>query len=319
MSVENTYIPAYQARTAGRIPVYGPTGATSSDPKEFKGMMLNEMSQKTTDHAPYSARNAASNIKDTPSSQDGKTQARIESTLSQKGQETSSEEKKSWSFWDFLDVINPLHHIPGVGTLYREITGDEIGNTARIIGGAIYGGAVGAAAGIANVAIAEATGKDIGEHMVAFVQNKDDITHAQAKGDMKTQTSNQAIFLEKDITWHTNPALGQDTEISTRSPLPEAPTPTTPNRTLAAGTTKPTPQHTVSVDSPPGLLSTMTDGSTSTSAMGEEIASHDVQTSIPATKEAWTRTEEIGSRSELSAKMDLAMQKYAALKIQQMQ
>ena len=316
MSVETTFIHAYQARTAGSTPVHGPTGKASSDLKGFKGMMLNDMSQNATDRATYSARNAASSIKDTQLSQDNTTQSRIESTPSQKGQEIASEEKSSWSFWDFLDVINPLHHIPGVGTLYREITGDEIGNTARIIGGAIYGGAVGAAASIANVAVAEATGKDIGEHMIAFVQNKDDVTLAQSgKG---TQTSGQKVFLEKDITWHTHDRTGQD-QISTRFPPSEAPTPTTPNRTLTAGMTKPTPQQNVSVDSPPGMFPAMTDGSTPTSHTGEEFTANDVRTSTPAIKEAWARTEEIGSRSELSAKMDMALQKYTALKANQLQ
>ena len=30
-------------------------------------------------------------------------------------------------FRDIVDLINPLHHIPLVGTLYRKITGDEMG------------------------------------------------------------------------------------------------------------------------------------------------------------------------------------------------
>ena len=49
------------------------------------------------------------------------------------------------SFGDFLGVINPLQHLPIIGTLYRSLTGDTIqpaarttfptikGNTSRII------------------------------------------------------------------------------------------------------------------------------------------------------------------------------------------
>ncbi|MQX35342.1 hypothetical protein [Roseospira navarrensis] len=60
---------------------------------------------------------------------------------------------ESFSFWDVLDIFNPLQHIPLVSTLYRELTGDEIGGFARIAGGALYGGgAIGAAVGVANMA-----------------------------------------------------------------------------------------------------------------------------------------------------------------------
>jgi len=43
-------------------------------------------------------------------------------------------------FSTLLDVINPLQHIPLVSTLYREITGDEISPSARILGGGLFGG-----------------------------------------------------------------------------------------------------------------------------------------------------------------------------------
>jgi hypothetical protein len=70
------------------------------------------------------------------------------------------------TFWDLLDVVNPLQHLPIISTIYRELTGDEIHGTARIMGGALYGGVVGLVSGIANAVIDEATGKDIGEHAI---------------------------------------------------------------------------------------------------------------------------------------------------------
>ena len=36
------------------------------------------------------------------------------------------------SFLDLIDVVNPLHHIPVVGPMYREITGDVINPLPRI-------------------------------------------------------------------------------------------------------------------------------------------------------------------------------------------
>ena len=51
-------------------------------------------------------------------------------------------------FADFLDVINPLQHIPIVSSIYRAITGDEINGPARVLGGALFGGPLGLVAGI---------------------------------------------------------------------------------------------------------------------------------------------------------------------------
>ena len=39
-----------------------------------------------------------------------------------------------FGFDDLLDVINPLQHIPLIGTLYREVTGDQIKTPARLAG-----------------------------------------------------------------------------------------------------------------------------------------------------------------------------------------
>ncbi|MEK9660974.1 MAG: hypothetical protein VW644_04435, partial [Alphaproteobacteria bacterium] len=63
-----------------------------------------------------------------------------------------------------LDIVNPLQHLPVVSTLYRSITGDEIGAPARVIGGALFGGPLGAAGAVVNLAVEDATGRDIGEH-----------------------------------------------------------------------------------------------------------------------------------------------------------
>lgn len=79
----------------------------------------------------------------------------------------TSEQNSEWSFWDFIDLINPLQHIPIINTIYREITGDQIKAPAKIIGGALFGGVAGAAASIANAMIEESSGKDVGKHMMA--------------------------------------------------------------------------------------------------------------------------------------------------------
>ncbi|CAO3355449.1 hypothetical protein [Azospirillum palustre] len=71
------------------------------------------------------------------------------------------------SFWDFLDIINPLQHIPIVSTVYREITGDTIQPSMRIMGDMLYGGVIGGMASIANAVIEQATGQDVGETVMA--------------------------------------------------------------------------------------------------------------------------------------------------------
>ncbi len=50
----------------------------------------------------------------------------------------------SFGFADIVDMINPLQHIPIVSGLYQSATGDTIGSIATIVGGAIFGGPLGA-------------------------------------------------------------------------------------------------------------------------------------------------------------------------------
>lgn len=73
-----------------------------------------------------------------------------------------------FGFDDFLDIINPLQHIPGVSSIYREITGDELSPGARMIGGTIYGGSIGFVASLLNSAVEQATGLDIGGNVIAL-------------------------------------------------------------------------------------------------------------------------------------------------------
>ncbi len=50
-----------------------------------------------------------------------------------------------FTFRDLIDLVNPLHHIPVVGQVYRRLTGDVIDPAMRIAGGALFGGPLGAA------------------------------------------------------------------------------------------------------------------------------------------------------------------------------
>lgn len=72
-----------------------------------------------------------------------------------------------------LDIVNPLQHLPVVSTLYRSLTGDEIAAPARVVGGALFGGPIGAASAVVNLAVEDATGQDIGEHALALLTGDD--------------------------------------------------------------------------------------------------------------------------------------------------
>jgi hypothetical protein len=88
----------------------------------------------------------------------------------------------SWdfSFHNLLSIINPLQHLPVIGTLYRALTGDSIGTPEKIAGDTLYGGLWGAVASIADAAFEALTGKDVGDTVLALFTGKRDEAPAAA-------------------------------------------------------------------------------------------------------------------------------------------
>jgi hypothetical protein len=84
------------------------------------------------------------------------------------------------AFHDLLDIINPLQHLPVVGTLYRAITGDKIGTVEKIAGDALYGGLWGAVSSVADTAFEAVTGKDFGSTVLAFAEKELGFGHQNA-------------------------------------------------------------------------------------------------------------------------------------------
>jgi hypothetical protein len=86
---------------------------------------------------------------------------------------------------DFLDVINPLQHIPIVAQIYRAVTGDEINGAAELIGSLPFGplGVVGFMGTVADLAVKDTTGKDIGENLEAMVFGGGDKKDAAGPAD----------------------------------------------------------------------------------------------------------------------------------------
>jgi hypothetical protein len=90
-------------------------------------------------------------------------------TLTPTADLAAAEDDDGLSFWDVLDIVNPLQHIPIVSTLYREITGDQIGDAARLAGGALFGGPIGLAAAGVDYAVKALTGDHIEGHVMAML------------------------------------------------------------------------------------------------------------------------------------------------------
>ncbi|MBI3441170.1 MAG: hypothetical protein HY052_05125 [Proteobacteria bacterium] len=118
------------------------------------------------------------------------------------------------SFLSFLkgvfDIINPLQHIPVIGSIYRHITGDEISPMAHLAGDTLYGGPIGAALAVADITYQKTTGKDIGETVIAaLTQDKNKGPAAAPDGAMmaenRTGLPSHTIVAGKatDIVWNT--------------------------------------------------------------------------------------------------------------------
>jgi hypothetical protein len=85
-----------------------------------------------------------------------------------------------FSFADFLDIVNPLEHIPVISTLYQAITGDRPGTPEKIAGDTLYGGLIGFVTSLADTAFKAITGKDVGDTVLSFLIGDDTVQPAAA-------------------------------------------------------------------------------------------------------------------------------------------
>ena len=87
---------------------------------------------------------------------------------------TAATDEDGFSFDDLLDIVNPLQHLPVVSTVYREITGDEIRAESRVLGGGLFGGVLGAAASLVDVAVESFSGDSMGGHVMTALFGEDE-------------------------------------------------------------------------------------------------------------------------------------------------
>jgi hypothetical protein len=153
------------------------------------------------------------------------------------------------SFGELLSSLNPLQHIPVVGSIYREITGETLHPIARVIGGALIGGPLGLVASAFNSMIEQATGKDLGAQALALILP-----------DSKAQPAATAVAsAEPKPAEPAEPAA----TVATAAPLPAE-----PEATAAATPTPmwPTPVADLAAIAPAAAAATKTAGDTAKAA-----------------------------------------------------
>jgi hypothetical protein len=137
------------------------------------------------------------------------------------------------SFWDFLDVINPLQHIPIINSVYRNLTGDHIGAVARTIGGGLFGGPMGLVASVFENMVVQTSGKDFGEQIAGLFGGDDDksidqldertkLAGAAASGSVATGAPLDLTIRPSDIPDDVAPMPAQEQPPAVRQNLAQA-------------------------------------------------------------------------------------------------
>ena len=134
---------------------------------------------------------------------------------------------KEEDFFDhLLDVVNPLQHLPVIGSIYRAATGDKMGAVEKIAGDALYGGLWGAVTAVADVAFEAITGKSVENTVMAWFDDGDD-------------TNTSLASIENTVTgWFDGKeaptTMVAATSITPKQSLPSGDLPNLPNMDLAS-------------------------------------------------------------------------------------
>lgn len=130
---------------------------------------------------------------------------------------------EGFTFGDFLDIINPLQHIPVISTLYRMVTEDEIGPGARVAGGALFGGPLGVLGAGLTAVFEETSGGSVEDHLAALwdTVTGDEPTNTQIAANApaapvaKAATQSAVAPQENDVSDYTD-------DVDPPAPLPAA-------------------------------------------------------------------------------------------------
>jgi hypothetical protein len=80
---------------------------------------------------------------------------------------------KGFGFRDLIDIVNPLQHLPIIGSIYRWMTGDRPGEAAQMAGDALYGGPIGIGVSLLSASLQDEQGHDLGERVIAYMFGPD--------------------------------------------------------------------------------------------------------------------------------------------------
>ena len=191
--------------------------------------------------------------------------------------------QNGFSFLDLIDVVNPLHHIPVVGPVYRGITGDVIDVLPRITGSTLFFGPIGAGLAAADVVLEESTGKDTSEHILAMLSDLVPNQTAATTPNQKQGSDNS----DPIDAWLNAEAIYREQFVAVQEPTAVAPKPTVP---------KPLPTN--SADDPvlawaqaenayrAGLATRQSARARSKSPQSEHLHSRDIAFAVPAPRSA---------------------------------
>jgi hypothetical protein len=191
------------------------------------------------------------------------------------------------SFWDnVLDVVNPLQHLPVVGTIYRAATGDRIGDVEKVAGDTLYGGPIGLVTSLADVAFEKLTGKDFGDTVMAFVglDGKSNGATMLAANSRKQNPNAAGLAAEKPLV-----AMAAPLQLASTTPIIAA---------QAAPAIAPGPAKTARDASAPTGSSSVVDISANTDALLQALARNGVTGNMQAQAlDAYKRTMQLNAGS----------------------
>ncbi|HEX4637069.1 MAG TPA: hypothetical protein VH189_12855 [Rhizomicrobium sp.] len=115
-------------------------------------------------------------------------------------------------FHHLWNVVNPLQHIPVIGTIYRAITGEHLDAVEKIAGDTLYGGLWGAVSSVADVAFEGLTGKNFEDTALALFKSDPASRVASNKVVAPTITADTSAIPNVEL-----PALPDMTSVSTNA------------------------------------------------------------------------------------------------------
>jgi hypothetical protein len=122
-----------------------------------------------------------------------------------------------------LDIVNPLEHLPVIGTIYSNLTGDKPGAFEKIAGDTLYGGPLGFVSSMAEVGFEKITGKDVGDTVWGWVTGNSGATALASTASKPTATATTTASTAAAPQSFTSLVAGTRAAPVSLAPAPAAP------------------------------------------------------------------------------------------------